>query len=598
MEVTNSSGTPEKSGRGKRAAIIIVVIIAALAACTLGAGAVASSSGTIYPNTYALGINLGGMTTAEAESALSAAQKTAYVSKMINVNCSNGRATALELGRADVRLKDAAKAAYERGRGGNFITNGFGYIASFVGKHSAGAQVQYDKAAVEQMLSEADEPAVSYGWEIDGDTLRVTKGRTGETADRDEFYEKFDKALSDYDFSGISVGTTTVEAGEPLTGQGLHNELYSEFKNAYYDKVAGEIVGGSDGLDFDAKAAQKAINDADAGETVDIPITVTKQTVTKEDLEENIFSDVLGKYTTNVGGSAARKNNVGIATEAVNGVILNSGETFSYNDTLGQRTTSKGYQAAPAYVQGETVDEIGGGICQVSSTLYCATLYSNLEIVLRSAHMFRAAYVPYGMDATVSWGGPDYQFKNNTDYPIKISASYSGGKLAVRIIGTKTDSSYVKMEYKILSTTPYKTVEQNDATLAYGVRQQKQNGYTGYVVETYRCIYNPDRTLQSRSYEAKSTYKMRNEIILVGTKGGNADVPASAGIPGETTGGETTGGETAGESAGETTGGETGETPGESAGENTEGTTGENTGGNTPGTEEDEDDDSYLNDPI
>ncbi len=597
MEGTHSSGTPEKSGRGKHAAIIIVLIIAALVACTLGAGAVADSTGTIYPNTYALGINLGGMTTDAAESALSAAQKTAYVSKMINVSCSNGRSTALELGRADVRLKDAAKAAYERGRSGNFITNGINYIASFVGKHSAGAQVQYDKAAVEQMLSDADEAAVSYGREIDGDTLRVTKGRTGETVDRDEFYEKFDKALSNYDFSDISVGTTTVEAGEPLTGQGLHDELYSEYKNSYYDKATGEIVGGSDGIDFDAAAAQKAINGAAAGETVDIPITVTKQKVTKEDLEENIFSDVLGKYTTNVGGTAARKNNVGIAVAAVNGVILNSGETFSYNDTLGQRTTAKGYQAAPAYVQGETVDEIGGGICQVSSTLYCATLYSNLEIVMRSAHMFRAAYVPYGMDATVSWGGPDYKFKNNTDYPIKLAASYSGGKLTIRIIGTKIDSSYVKMEYKILSTTPYKTLEQEDATLAAGVRQQKQNGYTGSVVETHRCIYNADGTLQSRSYEAKSTYKMRNEIILVGTKGGNTDIPTSGSIDGETDGettGETPGGadgETPGETTGETTEGNTGETTGETTGENTGG----NTGGNTPGTEED---DSYLNDPI
>ena len=99
---------------------------------------------------------------------------------------------------------------------------------------------------------------------------------------------------------------------------------------------------------------------------------------------------------------------------------MNSGDVFSYNGVVGQRTAARGYQAAPAYVQGETVDEIGGGICQTSSTIYYAVLHTTLEIVERHAHMYSVGYVPDGMDATVYFGLSDFRFKNNTDYPVKI----------------------------------------------------------------------------------------------------------------------------------------------------------------------------------
>ena len=111
-----------------------------------------------------------------------------------------------------------------------------------------------------------------------------------------------------------------------------------------------------------------------------------------------------------MGGTAARVSNVKLASAAFDGTVLNSGDLFSYNETVGQRTEAKGYKAAPAYVQGETVDEIGGGVCQPSSTLYYACLLANMEITERYAHRYIPAYITRGMDATVSWGGPDYKF--------------------------------------------------------------------------------------------------------------------------------------------------------------------------------------------
>ena len=176
-------------------------------------------------------------------------------------------------------------------------------------------------------------------------------------------------------------------------------------KNASYDKETGAIVPEEAGADFDVDEAQRLLDAAAPGETVTVPAQVELPAVTAEELEQVLFRDVLGEARTHVGGTSARRSNVKLSAASINEYVMNSGDVFSYNDVVGQRTAARGYQAAPAYVQGETVDEIGGGICQTSSTLYLACLRSNLEITERYAHRYVPAYITAGMDATVSWGG-------------------------------------------------------------------------------------------------------------------------------------------------------------------------------------------------
>lgn len=216
-----------------------------------------------------------------------------------------------------------------------------------------------------------------------------------------------------------------------------------------------------------------------------------------------------------------------MASSAFSGTVLNCGDIFSYNGTVGQRTTARGYQAAPAYVKGETVDEIGGGVCQPSSTLYLACLKSNLEITERYAHRYAPTYIEWGMDATVSWGGPDYRFTNNTDYPIKLVATYAKGYLTVKILGTKVDDIQVKMTKEVLSDTPYETVYEEDATLAPGTESVKTTPYTGHKVKTYRNLYDGSGTLISSQFEASSDYKSRNKVILRGPALPAAEEPAA-----------------------------------------------------------------------
>ena len=152
--------------------------------------------------------------------------------------------------------------------------------------------------------------------------------------------------------------------------------------------------------------------------------------------------------------------------EKCNGVILLPGEVFDYNAVVGERTAEAGFQAATAYSNGESVLELGGGVCQTSSTLYCAALYANLEIVERTNHSYVSSYVPIGMDATVSWGGPEFKFKNNTDYRIKIVATYENNRQTFQILGTKVSDFTVEITTSTLSVISPTVREVPDATLA------------------------------------------------------------------------------------------------------------------------------------
>ena len=153
------------------------------------------------------------------------------------------------------------------------------------------------------------------------------------------------------------------------------------------------------------------------GESASVKLERTAPDITTENLKSNLFKDQLGTYSTNVSGTAARISNVRLAAQHCNGTVLLADGVFSYNDVVGQRTAARGFQKAGAYLNGVTVQELGGGVCQVSSTLYSATVLANLEIVQRQNHTYESTYIPLGMDATVSWGGPNYQFKITRTIP-------------------------------------------------------------------------------------------------------------------------------------------------------------------------------------
>jgi len=393
-------------------------------------------------------------------------------------------------------------------------------------------EIRYDSAVLRQTAASLaagfDREPQAASYELSREGLFATKGVDGRALDQN--------ALA----SALEGASGTVEAPwQPVAAPGLDMEalaaqLGAEASPARYDIEQGKVVDGEVGVKIDPSAASFALEAAGPGERIQLPAEIVYPEMTAQELEAVLFRDVLSTTTTNVSGTSVRKGNVKLAGQAVNGTILNDGDIFDYNKVVGKRTKERGFGEAATYVNGETVNTVGGGICQVSSTIYLATLLANLEIVERYNHRFYPGYITLGMDATVSWGGPEFRFKNNTGYPIRIDVSYANSKLTVTVVGTKTSDNYVKMTYDVVSTSGYETEYVETTDLPYGTQKQKQNGYKGYDVITYRNVYDGNGNLVSRTQEARSKYSNRNQIILVGTAGAPAQTPSGGGGGGET----------------------------------------------------------------
>ena len=202
-----------------------------------------------------------------------------------------------------------------------------------------------------------------------------------------------------------------------------------------------------------------------------IPLKILYPKVTTNMIGTEAFPDLLSSFSTNYNArDTDRTTNLKLATNKINGTVLMPGETFSYNQVVGARTIAAGYKEAPIYVQGQVVDGLGGGICQITSTLYNAVLYANLEIVERSNHQFVPSYVTASRDATVVYGSIDFKFKNNRNYPIKLICSVANGVASFQIFGLKTDN-----EYEVVISS-YETGRTSNAIYSEAYKILKQNG--------------------------------------------------------------------------------------------------------------------------
>lgn len=422
----------------------------------------------------------------------------------------------------------AATAAYAVGRESGFtgwLKNALTMTRAITGLGTPlSPAVTFDEAAlnaaVEEMAERFDTLPQDATFELTPEGIFATKERTGRTLDRAALADALRTATG----GSIEAAWTPVPA-RSLDLQAMADELSAEPLPARYDTDLGEVVEGQIGVAIDTEASQYVLDAAAEGERVKLPAEVVYPEMTAAELEAVLFRDLLSTASTKVSGTTARKGNVRLSGEAVNGTILNPGDIFDYNAVVGQRTVERGFGLANAYINGETVDVVGGGICQTSTTIYYASLLANLEIVERYAHRYVPSYIQKGMDATVSWGGPEFRFRNNTSYPIRVEVIYEKNILTVNLYGTKTDDTYVVMTHEVLTTTPYETIYEETADLPYGTEQQKQSGYTGYKVKSYRNVYDGAGNLISSTLEDTSNYKMRNEIILVGTGGKTASTP-------------------------------------------------------------------------
>lgn len=500
----------KRGNGGKIAVIVCVCVVALLLAGAAGFGVYVSGSDTIYPKVSVNGTDVGGMTAAEAASALEAAgwgegEKTVTVELPLEHTLT---VNATDVG-AELTAQEAADRAFDYCHGGTIIENVMAYVRCLVSGAEVEIKAEVDEAAladiVREEVTQVKSGLMTSGVEIKGDTLEVVKGASAVEIDESELMSLVKTALEDMKYGPLDY-EVEVNASVELDIDELYNSICCEAKDAYYDKEKKEVVESVTGVDFNKAEAQKLWDAAELGETVEIPLELTEPERTTEYVESRLFADDLGEtVTTSLAGSTQNRiTNVQLAAASIDGIILAPGEQFSYNDALGERTTERGYKAAGAYSGGQVVQEVGGGICQVSSTLYYAALLANLQIDVRTCHYFPVGYLPAGLDATVSWGGPEFKFTNNRDWPIKIEASVDTAKntVSVHIVGTDEDGSYVQMTYA--------------TWLVYGNSEYPETA-TGYKAATYRSVFDKNGNLLSKELEAYSEYHYHEEDIVYPT---------------------------------------------------------------------------------
>ena len=354
---------------------------------------------------------------------------------------------------------------------------------------------------------------------IDGDKLIIIKGKAGLRINEESFKEQLLKTITKTDERVIELPVDR-EVPKQINLEEIQKEIYKEAKDASIVEEPELIVTPEvNGIDFAISLEEaKGILEQEQNECT-IPLKITIPNITLEKIGEEAFPSLLGTFSTTYNvGNKNRETNLKLASEKIDGTIILPGEEFSYNRVVGERTIANGYKEAAVYSGGKVVNGIGGGICQLSSTLYNAVLYANLEVTDRSNHMFLTSYVTAGRDATVSWGAVDFCFVNTRKYPIKVVSDVRNGVVTVQIHGIKEEKEYkVIVETKVLETLPYETNYIKDSTLEDNKEIIKQYGANGAISETYKIVKDGDKII-STEVISNDTYSPLEGIIQKGTK--------------------------------------------------------------------------------
>lgn len=290
-------------------------------------------------------------------------------------------------------------------------------------------------------------------------------------------------------------------------------ERQKPYQPARADFEEGEIVKTPEQshLELDEDALAQRLPELGDTSDTELPLRKAQQRVSDEDLAK--ISEVVSSFTTRYSeGNANRAANIQNAARRLSGTIVMPGETFSFNKTLGRRTAENGFKLAGVYNNGKHDFDIGGGICQVSGTLYNATLLANLQIVVRSCHTFPVPYLPVGRDATVSYPAPDFAFKNNLKTPVAVAAQAGGGSITFRILGVKDPGLEVKVETAGHETWSHPEKVIKDPTLPPGKKVVDEPGGAGHRVTTYRIVYKDGRQVE-RENLGTSIYKGGSRVV-------------------------------------------------------------------------------------
>lgn len=421
-------------------------------------------------------------------------------------------------------LEPAIEVAYSKGRSNNIFRDNFEILNLFISKYEINPSFSYSEDMLDSLINEMQSnipgKLIQPNYYIEGNNLIITSGQNGIKISSNELKNSIINYISNLTISENRIEIpVTDEIAEEINIDKIYSEVYKEATDAYYTTNPFVVYPHADGIDFaiSIDEAKSLLNEQK--ESYTIPLKVLSPNVTTNQIGTEAFPDLIASFSTTYSTSNTnRSTNIRLATNKINGIVIMPGETFSYNNTVGKRTAEAGFKSAPVYSGGQVTTGIGGGICQVSSTLYNAVLLANLEIVERQNHGFNPGYVKAGTDATVSWGGPDFKFKNSRNYPIKVVCTAERGTILFKLFGLKEETEYeVVIESTITSYISPKTIEQKDPTLPIGQTKVLEKGSSGCRTVTYR-ILKLNGEVVSKTLLSKDTYNPHNKVVAVGTK--------------------------------------------------------------------------------
>ena len=500
-------------------AIVLIVIIGILSTIF----AVVNLGNTKIMKGITIGkIDVSNMTKEEAKQTLDEIYSAKAKNEIYLRYGENETAITYEALEVEYQIENAVNEAYEVGRQGNIFIDNIEILKTWIKGKNIELSVTIDTDMVSQISQNINNSlegaVVQPSYYIEDGKLIITSGKTGNQVDEKELLKQIYTILEEDNESSQSITTPTITV-EPqeIDIEKIHEEVYKQVQDAYYTQNPFTIYPESDGIDFDVENAKTIL--AETKEEYEIPLVITKPTKTVKEIGTEAFPDKLGTCSTNYNaGNKNRTTNLILAAQKINGTVLLPGEEFSYNKTVGERTISAGFKEAAVYSNGQVVDGLGGGICQISSTLYDAVIYANLNVTERRNHQFVTSYLPAGKDATVVWGSQDFKFVNTRKYPIRIEATVNGGVATITIWGLKEDVEYdISIETKKIATIAYTTQYIQDSSLPVGKEVVQQAGSNGRKVEAYKVVRLNGQVV-STTLLSKDTYNAMKRIVRVGTK--------------------------------------------------------------------------------
>lgn len=424
-----------------------------------------------------------------------------------------------------IDYQKTADSAYNYGKEGNIFRRIKDISVSFTKGVSIPVEISFDINRLEKVMKQnlADFIAKNTDntFELTNDKISVTNGKEGMGIDMGALVSEIRKNLSKYDMYTPNKVKISMTKPSHISYDTLKSLFESEKKDFEYYKKDGRFMYTPSvvGVSIDKSECEKILMDNKTNDLpYQIPVKITYPEKNLKFFSDNYIIDTLGSFSTVYNSSnVPRSENIRIASLKINGCLIEPGGEFSFNKVVGKRDEQSGFKTAKVYQSGEVVDGVGGGICQVSSTLFNAVLFADLEIVKRTNHSMPVSYVSVGRDATVSYDYIDFVFRNNKSYPIRIDCYASNGNITCSVMGINEDNKTVEITTEIIKKIPYGTKTKKSSNLYTGSTKVIKTGQEGVRVNTYKTVsINGVKT--ERQWVCESYYAPVDALVEVGTK--------------------------------------------------------------------------------